>query len=186
MHLPIRIDAVRSVVSAGSSSAMPSLFARYPAPAGRLAHSSACERICCAITSLPTESSRLSAYKETKEDEKGDPGWLLWEFEGAPPRAEDVAPLRRGVRFYFTPRGSRAQSREARDVGREFGCRFGTRPPLPVSSGSICVFCVLFGKTCFGSGSGKDGVAERNERRRKRGKGSRAAVLGIGRDTGMG
>jgi hypothetical protein len=48
-------------VLARSASATPSSFARYGPRAGpRLAHSSACRGICFAITSLPTESARLS------------------------------------------------------------------------------------------------------------------------------
>ena len=54
-----RNDAVGSVVLAGSSFARASSFARYGPRAGpRLAHSSSCERICGAITSLPTASFR--------------------------------------------------------------------------------------------------------------------------------
>ena len=47
---------------ARSACANPSSFARYaPGTGPRLAHSSACASICFAITSLPTESFRLSA-----------------------------------------------------------------------------------------------------------------------------
>ncbi len=54
-----RNDSVGSVVLAGSSFARASSFTRYgPGTGPRLAHSSSCERICCAITSLPTESFR--------------------------------------------------------------------------------------------------------------------------------
>jgi hypothetical protein len=57
-----RNDAVGSVVLAGSSFARASSFARYgPGTGPRLAHSSSCERICGATTSLPTASFRLSA-----------------------------------------------------------------------------------------------------------------------------
>jgi len=56
-----RNDSIGSVVLARSASANPSSFARYGPRAGpRLAHSSSCRSICFAITSLPTESSRLS------------------------------------------------------------------------------------------------------------------------------
>ncbi len=57
-----RNDSVGSVVLAQSAPANPSSFAFYgPRTGPRLAHSSPYERICGAITSLPTESFRLGS-----------------------------------------------------------------------------------------------------------------------------
>jgi len=56
-----RNDSIGSVVLAASSSARPSLFARYgPSIGPRLAFASSCERIRDAIPFLPTESFRLN------------------------------------------------------------------------------------------------------------------------------
>ena len=63
-----RNDSVGSVVLARSACANPSSFARYgPGTGPRLAHSSACASICVAITSLPTESLRLSVSAPRRE-----------------------------------------------------------------------------------------------------------------------